>query len=156
MLLHSLLLFAAVVVSCGGDVYFSSYRHIEGGLWYGEDTIHIPIEKFHTYKKTPDSKDLCQSLGVRYTDKYSYKNLSIEVQLLDGKKVVSKDTVEFDISDNAGEGFCFREQTKPLRVSVPDGDKRYTLCLRHIMQQNPLEGISEVFILSSDCAQHPF
>ena len=137
-----------MLTACKDNVYFSSVSHLEGGLWYSEDTLNIDIGQSNLYERTQEDSVVCLNIGIRYTDKYRFQKLYMEVELCDSTQTLRKDTMEFDIPADGGEGFRYREQMKEYCSFVPRDSIGYRLRVSHIMTQNPLEGICDIVCLA--------
>lgn len=137
-----------MLTACKDNVYFSSVSHLEGGLWNREDTLNIDIGQSNLYERAPGESIVCLNIGIRYTDSYRFQKLYMEVELCDSIQTLRKDTMEFDIPADGGEGFRYREQMKEYCSFVPRDSIGYRLRVSHIMMQNPLEGICDIVCLA--------
>lgn len=137
-----------MLTACKDNVYFSSVSHLDGGLWHIEDTLDIDIGQSNLYERARVDSIVCLNIGIRYTDSYRFQKLFMEVELSDSIHTLMKDTMEFDIPADGGEGFRYREQMKEFCSFVPRDSIGYRLRISHIMIQNPLEGICDIVCLA--------
>ena len=143
-----LLLTLLMLTACKDNVYFSSVSHFDNGQWYRDDTLNIEIGQSNLYDRTLGDSVVALNIGIRYTDNYRFQKLYIEAELCDSIRTLRKDTMEFDIPADGGEGFRYREQMKEFCSFVPHDSIGYRLRVSHIMMQNPLEGVCDIVFLA--------
>lgn len=137
-----------MLTACKDNVYFSAVSHLDNNQWYREDTLNMDVGQSNLYERMPGDSIVCLNIGIRYTDSYRFQKLYMEVELCDSTEMLRRDTMEFDIPANGGEGFRYREQMKEFCSFVPHDSIGYKLRVSHIMTQNPLEGICDIVFLA--------
>lgn len=97
-------------------------------------------------------------VGVRYTNDYSYRDIALLVELKSGKRVISRDTLLFNLFDNEnqaeGRGLGRYDLDLPVREVTLKADKPYEVRVSHLMRMNPVQGITDISCFL-DCVQHP-
>lgn len=136
----SLLLF-----SCNDNTYFSAYKHIEGDCWFREDTVCLPVKQARIYRGKADEPTVQIFIGVRYTDRFKYDDITMLAELLrDDASIVWRDTVRLSTSQQDRNGFCFKESMQPSLSFHATQDSPLYLRITHLMALNPLEGITDI------------
>lgn len=140
---------ALLLASCIDTPYFAYNSDIPVEGWYARDTIVIPIQP--TTPNTHEQDTHTIKVGIRNTHEYAYQSLYLLVETVEGEKILSRDTISFNISDikgrNTGTGVAYRSHTtKTIRNQRFHPDSTHTLRISHIMRMDPIAGISNICV----------
>lgn len=134
-----------LLAACQDIPFFSKYYAVDTEGWDSRDTL------VYSLPEVTSSADYDVTVSVRTIQSYKYDNLALVLRLYEGKKLVSVDTVKYDIYDMNGEhrgtGFPYVEHETALHHSfqlLPK--KHYKVKATHIMRLDPLDGICNVGI----------
>lgn len=151
-------LLGMLLYSCQGSPLLSGYSHVDREAWYREDTAVISMNgEWMDENVSPNGGTLM--VGVRYTDAYRYKKISLLVELQDEEATIARDTVHFNLFDPnghvVGRGLGYHDAMQPaIKLKALKGKGPYKVRITHLMRQNPVQGITEVSCFSTS-AQHP-
>lgn len=151
-------LLGMLLYSCQGSPLLSGYSHVDREGWYREDTVVIAMNS-EWMDENVSSNSGTLMVGVRYTDAYRYKKISLLVALQDEKATIAQDTVHFNLFDQNGQvvgrGLGYHDAIQPaIELKALKGKGTYKVRITHLMRQNPVQGITEVSCFSTN-AQHP-
>ena len=126
-----------LITSCTGHNRFHSYLPVNKDGWKRTDTLC-----FHAVP-TDTKKDRMEiSLGIRHTHRYPYQDIWL---------VIGQDTLHINLTDKQGRwkgrGIGdMRLVQQEASISLTDMDSCGTIRIHHIMQHDPLPGISDIGI----------
>ncbi len=146
-LLFSLFLMVTVW-SCNKMPYYAQYSNLEQQTWDSRDTLLFELHDADTTALQH------LSLGVRVTEDYHYRKLTLGIDVYDNGKRLSHDVVPFELftkkGERNGDGVVYTEAEHDVRpLSIQKGHT-YRFKVYHIMRLDPLHGVSNVFIQISD------
>ena len=126
-----------LITSCTGHNRFHSYLPINKDGWKRTDTLC-----FHAVPIDTNRNCMEISLGIRHTHKYPYRDIWLSI---------GKDTLHIDLADEQGrwkgKGIGdMRLVQQEASISLTDMDSCGTIRIHHIMQHDPLPGISDIGI----------
>ena len=126
-----------LITSCTGHNRFHSYLPIDRNGWKRTDTLC-----FHAIPTDTNESSLEISLGIRHTHRYPYRDIWL---------VIEKDTLHIELADEQGrwkgKGIGdMRLIQQETTISTTDMDSCGTIHIHHIMQHDPLPGISDIGI----------
>lgn len=129
--------------SCESGMVFDRYGHVSERGWSKQDAVELsvpPLREGGVYEV---------KIGVRSTDDYPYRNISIIVQRQTfPSKVVHSDTVECKLTDDKGmrigSGFINYQNSYDVALDhYKAGDSIY-IVLKQNMRNEQVEGITDV------------
>ncbi|MBQ9363543.1 MAG: hypothetical protein IJT97_09035 [Bacteroidaceae bacterium] len=148
-----------ICCSCHDRPSFSGYAHVDRTGWYSEDTVVMEIQQADTTRRNVPGQMCEMQVGIRYTADYVYRDFSLLVELVSGRRVVARDTVLFHLFDEkgraSGRGLERYDKVQPSMRVVLKADKPYVVRMTHLMRLNPVPGITDVSC-SFDSVLHPF
>ena len=126
-----------LITSCTGHNRFHSYLPVNKDGWKRTDTLC-----FHAVPIDTNRNCMEISLGIRHTHKYPYRDIWLSI---------GKDTLHIDLADEQGrwkgKGIGdMRLVQQEASISLTDMDSCGTIRIHHIMQHDPLPGISDIGI----------
>ena len=126
-----------LITSCTGHNRFHSYLPVNKDGWKRTDTLC-----FHAVPIDTNRNCMEISLGIRHTHKYPYRDIWLSI---------GKDTLHIDLADEQGrwkgKGIGdMRLVQQEASISLTDMDGCGTIRIHHIMQHDPLPGISDIGI----------
>ena len=137
--LSFMLLFAA----CQESPFYMTYKPVDTSGWDSRDTIVFMLPEI----ESPSSYNV--NVSVRTIQSFKYDNIGLAIMLYEGRNVVSKDTVVYDVYDshgeNKGKGFPYVEYEESLTHTYYfNPGKRYKIKITHVMRLDPLAGLANV------------
>ena len=142
---------AGILCSCQDSPRFSCYGQVDREAWYSEDTVVMSVQEMDELLCGTSAQDVEVVLGVRYTAEYRYRKLSLLWELTDENQVVARDTVHFSLYNNEGKsqgrGFVYFDKVQPSKRVTLKAGRNYELRVTHLMQLNPIEGITDVQVM---------
>ena len=131
-LVFSLLL---TVTSCQKHTLFHSYQSVNAYGWENKDTLSFILEN-----PLKNDTNYHISLGIRHLDSYKYQDIWL---------TINQDTLHLYLTDSTGnwKGNGIgesRQYTHPLSSISFSSDSTTTFHINHIMQDNPLKGITNI------------
>lgn len=135
--------FMLLFVACQESPFYMTYKPVKISGWDSRDTVVFKLPEI----KSPSSYTV--TVSIRAIQSFKYDNLGLAVMLYEGRDVVSKDTVMYDLYDsygeNKGKGFPYVEYEENLKRTYHfSPDKRYKIKITHIMRLDPLDGVANV------------
>ena len=126
-----------LITSCTGHNRFHSYLPVNKDGWKRTDTLCFHAAPIDTNRNCMEI-----SLGIRHTHKYPYRDIWLSI---------GKDTLHIDLADEQGrwkgKGIGdMRLVQQEASISLTDMDSCGTIRIHHIMQHDPLPGISDIGI----------
>ena len=132
-----LLLVLLLITSCTGHNRFHSYLPVNKDGWKRTDTLC-----FHAVPTDTEKGRMEISLGIRHTHRYPYRDIWL---------AIGQDTLHINLADEQGrwkgKGIGdMRLVQQEASISLTDMDSCGTIRIHHIMQHDPLPGISDIGI----------
>ena len=126
-----------LITSCTGHNRFHSYLPVNKDGWKRTDTLYFHAVPIDTKK---DRMEI--SLGIRHTHRYPYRDIWL---------AIGQDTLHINLADEQGrwkgKGIGdMRLVQQEASISLTDTDSCGTIRIHHIMQHDPLPGISDIGI----------
>lgn len=144
--IHPLLaMLVAVLAACSGDTLHHTYKSVDPKGWDKSDSLHFRID--HSYR----DEDSCQwYIGIRHRESYPYRDIWL---------AIGRDTVHLYLADEQGQWLGngigqLRQLILPVRLHKCLQDTAARTSITHLMQHNPLPGISDIGI-RIDRKNHP-
>lgn len=140
----SLLLVAVLILAgCEAGMVFDRYGHVSERGWSKQDAVEFNVPRLR------QGGDYALALGIRFTDDYPYRNISliVERQVFPSKHVL-RDTVECRLADNngvrQGSGFINYQTSLPMATDSYRAGDSIRIVVRHNMRNEQIEGITDV------------
>ena len=126
-----------LITSCTGHNRFHSYLPVNKDGWKRTDTLC-----FHAVPIDTNRNCMEISLGIRHTHKYPYRDIWLSI---------GKDTLHIDLADEQGrwkgKGIGdMRLIQQEATINLTKMDSCGIIRIHHIMQHDPLPGISDIGI----------
>lgn len=129
--------------SCESGMVFDRYGHVSERGWSKQDAVELsvpPLREGGVYEV---------KIGVRSTDDYPYRNISIIVQRQTfPSKVVHSDTVECKLTDDKGmrigSGFINYQNSYDVALDHYKAGDSIHIVLKQNMRNEQVEGITDV------------
>lgn len=129
-----LLVIVIILAACHEHTLHHSYQPVNASGWDNADTLHFNTGKFDEQPRTHQYR-----IGIRHKDSYPYRDIWL---------TVGSDTLHLYLADTEGrwlgQGFGeMRQLSLPVSLNAPS-DTTGRTSITHIMQHNPLPGISDI------------
>ena len=126
-----------LLMSCTGHNRFHSYLPVNKDGWERTDTLC-----FHAVPIDTNRNCMEISLGIRHTHRYPYRDIWL---------TIGKDTLHIDLADEQGrwkgKGIGdMRLIQQEATINLTKMDSCGIIRIHHIMQHDPLPGISDIGI----------
>lgn len=126
-----------LLMSCTGHNRFHSYLPVNKDGWKRTDTLC-----FHAVPIDTNRNCMEISLGIRHTHRYPYRDIWLTIE---------KDTLHIDLADEQGrwkgKGIGdMRLIQQESTINLTKMDSCGIIRIHHIMQHDPLPGISDIGI----------
>ena len=126
-----------LLMSCTGHNRFHSYLPVNKDGWKRTDTLC-----FHAVPIDTNRNCMEISLGIRHTHRYPYRDIWL---------TIGKDTLHIDLADEqgrwTGKGIGdMRLIQQEATINLTKMDSCGIIRIHHIMQHDPLPGISDIGI----------
>ena len=126
-----------LITSCTGHNRFHSYLPVNKDGWKRTDTLC-----FHAVPIDTNRNCMEISLGIRHTHRYPYRDIWL---------TIGKDTLHIDLADEQGrwkgKGIGdMRLIQQEATINLTKMDSCGIIRIHHIMQHDPLPGISDIGI----------
>ena len=139
----SVVMTAAVAVSCATDTVYYSYAHTPVAGWEKNDTLTFNIPGM----TTPGTYS--QQVGLRMTSAFPFTSISliVEQRIMPQGKVLT-DTIKCPITDIRGnflgDGISSFQYMFPLREVTLNKKDSIHVSIRHNMKREILPGVSDI------------
>lgn len=155
-LLSSLGAITAALLFASCDSLFHQYRGV-GGCWSSSDTLE------YIYTSAHDQNSSCMlDIELRCNSNYEYKELFLRVERLsEMQKDTVVDTVMCEIYDDTGRlngttaGILRQTSFSVDTFDILSGDT-VTIRVSHLMDDEQLQGVSDVGVRLLHCGRHQF
>ena len=126
-----------LLMSCTGHNRFHSYLPVNKDGWKRTDTLCFQTVPIDTNRNCMEI-----SLGIRHTHRYPYRDIWLTIE---------KDTLHIDLADEQGrwkgKGIGdMRLIQQEATINLTKMDSCGIIRIHHIMQHDPLPGISDIGI----------
>lgn len=131
----------AIMYSCSTNTVYHRYLPTDDKGWSREDTLSFVL---------PDSMKTGMyhtEIGIRHTEAYPYKDIWLSILLPQSDKA---DTIHIYLANDRGNwnsngstGGYFQYSVNATEFSYSPS-QNYTIKISHIMNDNPLQGISDI------------
>lgn len=130
--------------ACQELPYHTEYRDLPQQQWDGRDTLLFPLP-------TPEQdRDLNLTLAVRTTNRFAYREIDAQMQLLCDGKPLSTTSVPIIIHNDTtpqGTGLVTHEvHSHPIALHL-QANHHYAVSIRHHMRLNPLDHTPSIGII---------
>lgn len=148
ILIWTLGLCAALLVSCSGDTCYSESREVSPDGWNMDSVLRFPV--MFTPEILDETDDFRVNLMVRNDDGYAWQNLWLFIGRMGADSVAVRDTVEIFLSDNSGRwigsGVGSLHTLSEVYIDTLHVDRpgEYLFEVRHGMRMENLDGICNI------------
>ena len=140
--------FVSMMWSCKKMPYYAQYADVENQVWDRRDTLLFELHKADT------TAFQHLNIGVRATDMYKYRKLSLGVEVYDNGKKLSRNVVHYELFSERGlrkgDGVIYFDSEQHVcPINIVKGHT-YRFKVYHLMRLDPIVGICNVFVQVSD------
>ncbi len=150
------LLLLLPTLSCNGDKTSYQYRQIEGGEWHRDSLLLFTTDSLFQ----PEGPLLELSFEITSNNRYPYRDLWMLVEQNISDTLFRADTLQILLADEKGQflgssaGGLHQLTVPYIRVMVDEPIRPYQVRIRHLMADDPLQGIEKVGVKVVAAAEH--
>lgn len=144
------------ILSCSGEQTFYQYRQIERGEWHRDSLLLFSTDSLFQ----PEGPSLGISLEITSNNQYPYRDLWMLVEQNISDTLFQADTLQLLLADEKGKflgssaGGLHQLTVPYIRVMVDEPIRPYQVRIRHLMADDPLQGIEKVGVKVVAAAEH--
>jgi len=150
------LLLLLLTLSCNGDKTSYQYRQIEGGGWHRDSLLLFTTDSLFQ----PEGPLLELSFEITSNNRYPYRDLWMLVEQNISDTLFRADTLQLLLADEKGKflgssaGGLHQLTVPYILVMVDEPIRPYQVRIRHLMADDPLQGIEKVGVKVVAAAEH--
>ncbi len=140
------------LISCTGETYYHRYRFIEHGAWHRDTLLVYTVDTLFTADDAP----LEISLELTSNNSYPYRDLWLLVEQHRTDTLMRADTLRVLMADEKGRrlgssvGGLHQLSVPWYRFAFDDQTGAVQFRIRHLMSDDPLDGIEKVGVRIAD------